>query len=62
MPKEYLGDGLYADDRGHHIELSCERENGTNWVALDGETLMEFIRFLERSRKVKIKVTEDARD
>lgn len=55
--KEYLGDGLYARDAGFLFELSCERENGTNWVGLEDEVLTAFLRFIERSRGVNIKVT-----
>jgi hypothetical protein len=57
--KTYLGDGLYAEDVGHQIELSCERDNGTNWVALDPSVMTEFFLFIERVRHVKIEVKNE---
>lgn len=59
MPEKqevYLGDGLYAVDRGFMFDLWCERENGKNWVALEDEVLQAFFRFIEKTRGVKIEV------
>lgn len=55
----YLGDGLYATDDGFMIELSCERENGKHWVGLEDEVLSSLIRFLEKSRDVKITIEKN---
>lgn len=52
----YLGDGLYAFDDGDHIVLETLRENGRHFVALDDEVLESFIRFLGRSRALKIAI------
>jgi hypothetical protein len=46
--RTYLGDGLYAHDDGFMIWLE---------VALEPETLTAFMKFLERSRRLKITVT-----
>lgn len=57
--KTYLGDGLYAHDDGYHMVLSCDRSGVEHWVALEPAVIQEFMRFVERSRKVKIVVTRD---
>lgn len=49
--KDYLGDGLYATDRGYDIALSAE--NGvfaTDTVYLDEQVAAAFVRYLERRR------------
>lgn len=53
--KVYLGDGLYCIDFGFQFSLSTLEGNE---VFLDDSTLKAFIIFIERSRNVKIKVTE----
>lgn len=59
-PKEaYLGDGLYAHDDGFMIWLRAPREGGDHYVALENDVLESFLRFVERSRGVKITVTRE---
>lgn len=52
----YLGDGLYARDDGFHFWLRAERGGDDHEVALDGTTLDEFLRYIERARGVKITI------
>lgn len=54
----YLGDGLHVRDACMQFELSTERENGENIVYLDNSVLDAFFRFIEKSRGVKITVTQ----
>jgi hypothetical protein len=56
--KAYLGDGLYASHDGYQFWLRAS--NGitvTNEVALEPNVLHAFIKFIERTLNVKIKVT-----
>lgn len=54
--KTYCGDGLYAQDDGYMVTLSCDRENGEHYVCLESSVLQEFIAFLEGSRNLKFKI------
>ena len=63
-PKDtYLGDGLYARDDGFMFWLRAPRPGGDHEVALENQVVDAFFRFIERSRGVKITVTqsEDAK-
>ena len=55
----YLGDGLYARDEGFQIVLRAPRMEGDHWVGLDDYTLESLLRFIERTRKVKIEITKE---
>lgn len=46
--KTYLGDGLYVHFDGYHFILSCERENGENWVGLEPSIFDAFIGYREQ--------------
>lgn len=52
----YLGDGLYASDDGFMFWLRAPRAGGDHEVALESEVLESFIRFIERSRGLKITI------
>lgn len=54
--EEYLGDGLYAHDDGWLFWLRAPRGDGNHLVALEDSTFDAFLRFVERSRGVKITV------
>jgi hypothetical protein len=56
MKETYLGDGLYARDDGFMFWLRAPRPEGDHEVALEGPVLSEFIRFVEKSRGLKITV------
>lgn len=58
----YLGDGLYARDDGFQIWLRTPRENGDHEVALEGSVLAEFVRFIEKSRGLTIKISKGGSD
>jgi hypothetical protein len=60
MPKdkEYLGDGLYARHDGYQFWLSAEDGiRVTNEVALEPDVLHAFVKFIERTLNVKVKIT-----
>lgn len=57
--KTYLGDGLYAYDDGFQFWLETDRNGELHYVALDSEVIDSFLRFIERSRKLKILVTRE---
>lgn len=55
----YLGDGLYYEDPGYQIRLFAFNGLETlEEVFLEDEVLTAFIRALEKTRKVKIVITE----
>ncbi len=55
----YLGDGLYARDDGYSFWLRAPRFEGDHEVALEPDVMQEFLRFVERSRGLKITVTKE---
>lgn len=59
--KQYLYDGLYAEDNGEMVTLSTDRWGTIHYVCLEDETLEALLRFLEKSRDVKITVTKKER-
>lgn len=48
MPKEYIGDGVYVDFDGYQLELSTERENGTNRIYLEPQLWVNLTKYVER--------------
>lgn len=54
--KQYIGDGLYVIDDGYHIVLETERMGIHERVFLDPDVLLDFLRFIEKSRNVRITV------
>jgi len=44
--KFYLGDGASVHDDGFQIVISCQRENGENWIALGPSELPALFNFL----------------
>lgn len=48
MPKEYLGNGVYAEFEGYSITLTTQNGNGatTNVVILEPETATELVDFI----------------
>lgn len=54
----YLGDGLYAEDQGFQFRLFTTEGFARDQVFLDNSTVDAFFRFIEKSRGVKITVTE----
>ena len=57
--KTYLGDGLYAQFDGFQFVLSTQRATGEHFVALDPSTTMDFIRFIEKTWNVTIKLEKN---
>lgn len=53
----YLGDGLYACHDGFHICLKTNGDRGPMEVFLDPEVMDTFMRFIEKSCDVTIRVT-----
>lgn len=57
MKWEYLHDGVYIADDGFHLILATgSHDNPDNTVYLDGSCLEGLLKFLERSRGLKITV------
>jgi len=51
MVKEYLGDGVYADDDGFHVVLTTEDGIGvSNRIYLDPVVLQNLLRYAEHFR------------
>lgn len=49
MPKEYLGDGAYADFDGYHVVLTTEDGRSIqNRVCLEPEVLHNFEQYVQR--------------
>lgn len=49
IPKDYLGDGVYAEFDGYHVVLTTENGMGTtNAIALDGDVILALNRFMDR--------------
>ena len=46
--EEYLGDGLYASFDGFMIWLRAPRTEGDHYVALEPQTLREFVKYVEK--------------
>ena len=49
LKKDYLGDGVYIEDKGHTVVLTTE--NGicaTNTICLEPEVVRAFQRYLKR--------------
>lgn len=52
VPKDYLGDGVYAECTGHDVVLTAE--NGvavTDLIYLDEQTIKALLRFIERCKE-----------
>ena len=47
----YLGDGLYASFDGWQFRLRAPRENGDHVVYLDGQTLIEFEKYVAEIKR-----------
>lgn len=60
--KMYLGDGLYAEDDGYTVILKAQRDGVWHWVAMESDVLCAFLRFIERSREVKLEMTVNQED
>lgn len=58
----YLGDGLYASDDGFMFTLRAPRDREDHVVMLEPEVLSAFLRFIERSRGMKITVHPVAKE
>lgn len=54
--KTYLGDGLYVEFDGFMFILSAPREGGEHSVALEPSILDAFLKFIEKTNNVTIKV------
>lgn len=49
MPKEYLGDGAYADFDGYHVVLTTENDiSTTSRICLEPEVLHNFEQYVQR--------------
>lgn len=54
VPKDYLGDGVYAECKGHLIILTTEDGiRVTNEIILDQYTLKALLRFIERCKEAE---------
>lgn len=59
IKKIYLGDGIYWEDTGDMITLSTQRESQKHFVCLENDVLLNFIKTLQLSRNVSIKITRN---
>lgn len=49
FPKDYLGDGVYAEYDGHHIVLTTENDRWpSNIIALEGSVYEALMRYVAR--------------
>jgi hypothetical protein len=60
MPREYLGDGLYADYDGYQVALFAPRGAGEHFVALEPAVLQAFFGFVGRRLGLEISVKRPA--
>ena len=58
--KEYIGDGVYAEDNGYEITLTTEDGiSVTNRIVLDADVMRAFIAWYKR-RRVNLHLPQDA--
>jgi len=59
MSKQYIGDSVYVEDEGCQFKLTTENGFGpTNTIYLDETVIKSLVRFYERSRNLRITITE----
>jgi hypothetical protein len=56
MNEEYLGDGLYISYDGFQFVLRAPRNEGNHYVALEPDIFAAFLRYIERTHSVKIRI------
>jgi hypothetical protein len=62
MEDQYLGDGLYVSFDGYQFRLWASNGIGvTNQVFLDGTTLENFERYVEKTKEMIKKIHEDVK-